>query len=315
MDLIDKKMLYELDKDSRMSFIKLAKILRISPERTRYRFNTLKDKGIIKYCLATVNSAALGYLVFELFIKLQNVNQTIKDSMIKELSKSSKVAWLGDFEGNFDLGIIFLTENQLDLYELILDFDNKYSQYIMKKSLSINLEGEFLKRDYLISNERKEIKSQTYKHNKKLIKIDSLYSELCRLIAKDSRITALEMSKILNVSVDTIITRLRNLEKNVITGYNIVIDNSKINQMHYKILIYLNDKSSKDKFVSYCKMNNRIISIVKTLAEWDYEIDIEVENVMQLKSFTMDLTRLFSKNIRDYDILRVVDMPKYTLYP
>ncbi len=314
MDTLDKKMLYELTKNSRISLIALAKILKISPERTRYRFEALK-KDKIQHFIAIMNSASLGYSTYEMFIKFQNINQKIKDEIIVELSKSDKVAWIGDLEGNFDLGIIFLVENQLELFEVISLIEKKYSNYIMKKNISINLEGQFFSRDYIISKDRKEYKTQTYTRSKDIITIDDLDKSICKLIAKDSRITALDMAKVLKVSVDTIIKRLRNLEKKVISGYTITLDNKKINQQHYKLLIYLSNKSEEDKMISFLKLNNRVISIVKTLSSWDYEIDIEVDNIDQLKLLTMELTRIYSDMIRDYDILRVVDMRKYTFYP
>ena len=315
MNVLDKKILYELTKNSRISLVSLAKRLKISPERLRYRFISLKEEGVISYFIAIMNSASLGYSTYEMFIKFQNINQKIKEEIISELSKSNKVAWIGDLEGNFDLGIIFLVENQLELSDITSLIETKYSNYIMKKNLSINLEGQFFQRDYLLLKDRKDYKTPSYTRSKELITIDNLDKNLCRLIAKDSRITALDISKLLKVSVDTIIKRLRNLEKKVISGYTIVIDNKKINQQHYKLLLYLNNKQEEIKMISFLKLNNRVISIVKTLSSWDYEVDIEVDNIEQLKLLTMDLTRVYSYMIRDYDILRVVDMRKYTFYP
>lgn len=52
---------------------------------------------------------------------------------------------------------------------------------------------------------------------------------------------------------------------------------------------------------------------IQTLAEWDYEIDIEVENLNQLREFIMSLTKDFSGIIKDYRSIRVMDMPKYEL--
>jgi DNA-binding Lrp family transcriptional regulator len=315
MDLLDRKILYELDKNSRISFVKLAKTLKISPERLRYRVESLKNNGVIKHFLTTMNLAFLGYSVFELFVKFQNINQSIKDDMIGDLSKSSKVAWIGDLEGNFDLGIIFVAKSQMDLHELILEFNKKYAKYIMKKSLSVNLKGDFFKRDYLLFANRKELRLNSNKKDSKILRLDDSDAMICKMIAKDSRITAVDMANSLKVSVDTVIKRLRNLEHNVITSYTIVLDNTKLNQIHYKLLIYLNNRFDEDKLISYIKMNSRVITIVKTLAEWDYEIDLEVSDVNQIKDFTMNLTRIYSQNIRDYSILHVVDMPKYTFYP
>ncbi|MGV8161804.1 MAG: Lrp/AsnC family transcriptional regulator [Candidatus Nanoarchaeia archaeon] len=315
IDLVDKKILYELDRNSRTSFVKLARTIRISKERLRYRIVSLKERNIIKYFVPVMNVAAAGYLTYELFFKLQNINQEIKDKMFEDLAKNKKVAWLGDLEGNFDIGIIVMVKSRIELSELISDFNKKYANFISRKSISINLQGDFLSRDYLINGERKNIRLKSYVPPKCLYELDEMDKKICLLIAKDSRMSALNIAKKVNLSVDTIIKRIKNLEKKIIVSYTIILDNSKMMQTHCKILLYLNNKTNEEKVISFCRMNNRVIAVIKTLAEWDYEIDLEVENFDQLKSFTMELTREFSSTVRDYDVLQITNMFKYNFFP
>jgi Lrp/AsnC family transcriptional regulator, leucine-responsive regulatory protein len=315
LDTVDRKILYELDRNSRISFVKLAKKLRISKERLRYRFIALKEKGIIKYLLPVMNVAAAGYMTYEIFMKLQNINPEIKNKMLNDFSKNKKIAWIGDIEGNFDIGIIVMVKNRMELSEFMNEINKNYANCISKKSISINLRGDFLTRGYLIHQERKTIKLNSYVPTIEPVELDDKDKKICILLAKDSRMSSLEIAKGLKVSVDTVIKRIKSLEKNIIANYTLVLDNSKIGQTHYKLLLYLNNKSDEEKMISFCRMNNRVIAVIKTLAAWDYEIDIEVEKTEQLKEFTMELTKIYSYMVKDYDILQITNMIKYTFFP
>ncbi len=314
----DKKILYELDKNARASYSQIAKATKISQETVRYRINQLVKEGIIQKFLTILNTTKLGNSYYQVMLKLQNVNETRKNNIIKFLKENNKVAWIGNLEGNYDIAFIIYVKNQIELQILIKELYEKFSKYIMKKILSINLYAEFFPRDYLIDKKRTTNKRASYKSYEKSITLDKTDSEICSLLGKDARFSSVDIAEKINISPDAILQRLKKLKKEeIILGYNIVLDQEKMNQSHYKILLYLTNvsKEKEDKLIEFTRINNRVIAIIKTLAEWDYEIDLEVENVNQLKDFTMELTNLFSDIIKDYDLLRIVNMPKYTFYP
>lgn len=318
MDIKDRKIIYELDKDSRTTYSQIAKKTRLTQETARYRINNMVKEGIIKEYLAVINTTKLGNLYYQLMLKLQNVNESKKSEMINFLKENRKVAWIGDLEGNYDISFIFYVKNQIELQNLINDLYGKYSQYIMKKNLSVNLYAEFFPRDYLVGKERANIQKTTYKSHEQFISLDKVDTEICKMLGKNGRVSSVDIGVRLSLSADAILQRIKKLRKEeIIQGFSLVIDPKKIGQSHYKILIYLSNMSKfqEERLVSHMRINNRVIAIIKKLAEWDYEVDIEVENVEQLQAFTMDLTNKFSDIIRDYDLVRIVNMPKYTFFP
>jgi len=318
MDNIDKKILYELDKNSKDSFLKIGKKIRVSKETVRYRFERLIKEGIIDKMPTIINSSILGYSYYQLFLKLQNINTQKKEEIIKFLIKNTKISWIGDLEGRYDLGIILVIKSQEEIRELMEEINKKFKSIIMKKSLSINLEGEFLNRSYLIESKREISENKNYIQNKREEIIDSKDEIICKELAKDSRISYVELSKKIKLSADAILVRVKKLiQREIIKKPLLIINNEKINQQHYKILFYLTktDKEQISRLISSIKLNNRVISLVKVLAEWDYEVDIEIEKMNQLKEFLMNLTDSFSDLIRDYEILRINNMPKYNFYP
>jgi len=322
MDKKDRRILYELDKNSRATFQQIGKATGLAPETVRYRINTYQKEQTIKYFLTVIDAAKLGYSYYDIYIKLQNVDEKKKSEFITYFKESPEVTWIANIEGVYDLAMIIMVRNQLELQSLMEEVSQKFSALIMKKSIAINLRGEFLRRDYLTGKQREELgKKKTvleYSALKETKEIDETDEKICRLIAKDSRISSVEIAKEIGISADTVVLRLRKMqESRIISGYSIILNNEKINQIHFKLVLFLNNISEEKtrKLLSFIRMNNKVIAIIKTLAEWDYEIDLELESINQLKEFTMALTNQFSDIIRDYSTIRILDMPKYNFYP
>lgn len=318
MDKNDQKILYELDKNARSSYSQIAKATSISQETVRYRVNSLIKEKIIQKFLTILNTTKLGNSYYQIMLKLQNIDEERKNKIMEFLDKNSKVAWIGNLEGNYDIAFILYVKNQIELQSLIEELYSKFMKYIMRKTISVNLYAEFFTRDYLVNKERLIAIGASYKSYEKSISLNKIDSQICSYLGENARITSVELAEKIGISPDAILQRIKKLRKEeIILGYNIVLNQDKMHQLHYKILLHLNNlsKEKEQKLLSFSRVNNRVIAIIKTLAEWDYEIDLEVEDVNQVKKFTMDLTNHFSEIIRDYNLIRVVNMPKYTFYP
>jgi len=66
--------------------------------------------------------------------------------------------------------------------------------------------------------------------------------------------------------------------------------------------------------LSFVRNNVHVIALMKTLASWDYEIDLEVNGPAELKKFTMEITTQFSDLIKNYETLQIEKMPKYNFF-
>ncbi|OGM02141.1 transcriptional regulator, partial [Candidatus Woesearchaeota archaeon RBG_13_36_6] len=72
LDLKYRKILYELDVDSRQSYKEIAKKVGLSKDAVIYRINKLKKAGIIKRFHTVIDNGKLGFIPFRLYLKLQS---------------------------------------------------------------------------------------------------------------------------------------------------------------------------------------------------------------------------------------------------
>jgi DNA-binding Lrp family transcriptional regulator len=90
LDLKDRKILYELDINSRQSFNELSKKVGLSKDSVIYRIKKLQDSGIIKHFHTVIDVGKLGFISFRLYLKLQNSTPQKEAEIIKFL-KSQKI--------------------------------------------------------------------------------------------------------------------------------------------------------------------------------------------------------------------------------
>ena len=73
LDLTDRKILAELDKNCRISNSALAKKVNKSREAVKYRIQQLQKRGIIEKFITSINPNKLGFYMFKVYLKLENI--------------------------------------------------------------------------------------------------------------------------------------------------------------------------------------------------------------------------------------------------
>ncbi|MCR4335813.1 MAG: Lrp/AsnC family transcriptional regulator, partial [archaeon] len=73
LDLLDRKILYELDIDSRQPLAELAKKVGKSRNVVEYRINKLQKDGVIKNFVTLLDAGRLGLTIWNVYLELQNL--------------------------------------------------------------------------------------------------------------------------------------------------------------------------------------------------------------------------------------------------
>jgi len=106
LDVKDRKILYELDLDSRQSFARLGKKVGLHKDVVAYRVKKLLEKGIIKNFYTEVNDYILGYSPVKFYLTYQNVTPAIKQEIIEYLVNNPHTNVVHSLEGQYDVCVI-----------------------------------------------------------------------------------------------------------------------------------------------------------------------------------------------------------------
>ncbi|MBD3313947.1 AsnC family transcriptional regulator [Candidatus Woesearchaeota archaeon] len=316
-DLKDKKILYELNKNSRQTNEKIAKKVGLSKQAVAARIINLQEKNVIDYFFVKLNPTLLGFMHIKIYIKLYNITPKKEQEMIKELNKEKNVFWLSSLRGKYDLVASIYVKNIHDFSNKFERIFGKWKDYILERNIFILEEAYTYSKAYLLPNKNSE--EFIYSRGKeKEILLDKTDQRLLSILNKNARKSLIEISKELNVSPDTINYRIKNLQKkNVIIGFSTKINFQNIGGNFYILSLKLQrmDKEKYNKIKTISKMNKNILTFIKVISDFDVELEIEVLEKKDFDNLIKQLREEFALEIKDYEIIEVIKEHRMTYYP
>jgi Lrp/AsnC family leucine-responsive transcriptional regulator len=316
LDVKDRKILYELDIDSRQSFSQLGKKVGLHKDVVAYRVKKLQEKGIIKHFYLDINGYKLGYNKIKFYYNFQFITPEIKQEIIDYLVKSPYTDVVHSAEGQYDLVVICEVENIPNFYNIWNAVINRYRDFFSNQILCIHNTLTEYKRIFLL-DERPDMKDgrilfvESSTDGK--VDIDALDKKILELLAPNSRIKTIEIAETLNATVNTINSRITKLEKTgVIQRYTINIDWPKIGYQWYKADIVLKDTKQQQKIVQYIENNPNLIHRIASLAYVDLELTFALNNANQLHQIIGDVSLKFPDAIKNYKYFSITKTHKYS---
>jgi Lrp/AsnC family transcriptional regulator for asnA, asnC and gidA len=317
IDLKDKKLLYELDLNSRLSIPQLSKKVGLHKNVVRYRIRRLEKLGVIKNYYTVIDSYKLGFRCLKFLTTYQNATSTIKKEIIDHFT-SNKMTWLvSSIEGEFDLDVIFWIKDMNQFYSFWAKTLSKYGQYLKEQILFYQIQATSYRPSYLLFNEKRPV-NEKYEitGQASTIIIDDLDYSLLKLIASNARIPIVTLAENLNVTSNIVRYRLKKLFKSdIIQGFRVDIDFSKIGFLSTKVDLFLNKYGERDKVIKYLKDKPFVVCVMISVGYSHIELELNVESMKQHYRIMGDLIDKFSGIINNYKFFRVLENYKLCWMP
>jgi len=317
LDLKDRKILYELDANSRLSYHEIAKKVGLSKDSIIYRINKLQEAGIIKQFHTVIDVGKLGSTSFRLYIKLQNTTPEKEAEIIGFLKNQTTVTWIVSIDGEYDLGMWILSKSIKEANKLWKELLGKYRDFIEKKWLTIFTKVSYFPRTYILE-QKKGREEFIFITEPEGIKLDKTDIQLLKLLAPNSRISVLELSKNLNITPKTVTSRIKQLEKKqVIVGYRAMFDLEKLGYQYFKIHFNLHNLTDEKErqFRSYLRQHPNVTYDNEVLGGDDLEIEVQIKTIQELRGFLETIKKQFAGIIRNYKYMLFYKEHKYLFFP
>jgi len=310
IDKKDRLILNVLNNNCRESNTKIGKIVGLSRDSVAYRINNLEKEGVIENYTIEINYDELGYTAYSFAIKLQNVSQEAEEKIISFLTKNKKIVFLEKTLSKYDLAFIILTKSLEEIDEetkSIRQFTGTNLKYL---EIGISLETyEFP--TFIFDN--KEIFSKKNNENKKNYKFDQYDKEILSELVKNSKITAVDLSRKIKLSVFAIASRIKKLYKNnIIYKFKAIINTEKLGYHKYTILLNLFNSKAEKQLLEFCNIHKQIWEIDKSLSNYNYALEVYAKNNEEFKNIVGEIMGTFSKHIIDYETLIVLKKIKHS---
>jgi DNA-binding Lrp family transcriptional regulator len=301
MDLKNRRILHELDKNARLSYSEIAKRIKLSKNAVINRIKELEAQQIILGYNTIININSLGYTTYDIYLKLKSVSIEKENEIIGDLIKSKEVWLLAKVEGNVNLSLLISTKTPEEFNQIWESIYQKIKPNVELVRTSILLEYHHFPRKYLSDTVEKETVIIGKRNNVMIDKVDyTLLNEL----ASNARISLLYLSQKLKLNPKTISLRIKKLEKEkVILGYRVNLNFRKMGYTYYKMLVNLNNLSIRTKMYNYVKHHRNVVYYDKFIGGTDFEFDLEVESFEVFVKFLEEFKNNFGAEISDYSYL------------
>ncbi len=315
LDHKDRKILFELDRDSRQSINDLAKKTRLSRDVVTYRMKRLENAGVIQNYITIIDYSKFVHHIIRLYLKLQNTTTAIEEEIAQFFVQQDTTLTVYKTDGHFDLAVGFLIKDLHSYYTMYQQFLHQFRKYITEAQFSIFLDYIHFHRNYLA-----DVKHQDYAaiSTGSFVPYDADEADLqlLNLIKENSRITLLELAQHLKMTAAGVKYKLRNLEKQkVIVAYKLLLDATKLGYRYYKIDLLLEDTSIIPALNEYITRHPNILYRDIVIGGSDFEFDGEFKSEEEFYRFMDELKRVFPKKIRHYFYYRALKMYKYSYLP
>lgn len=314
LDLTDRKILAELDKNCRIHNSVLAKKVNKSREAVKYRIQQLQNKGIIQGFITSIDPNKLGYYMFKVYLKLENIPDE-REKFFDELKSSKEVYWMGISDGVFDCVFAMLSKSITEYYEKINSFLSKWEHLIVSKVLGTMVgTWQFNKKFFLDNTDGQYV---TFGGDAVNNEIDELDYKILNILANEARIPLMELARRTKSTIEIVRGRIKKLEdKKIILSYRIAVDFNKLGLEFFKAIIYFRKLSKQDEksLFEWMRAHPNSLYYIRSLAPWEAEFEFAVESYQQFNAIINELRKKFHNVIRNYEHLIMIYenwMPAY----
>jgi len=320
IDLKDRKILYELDKNARVPFSTIGKVIGLSESVVRYRVQRMQEAGIIKGFMTFIDTKKLGFHFHNTFIKFKVMDESKQVDLIEKLKNIPSVAWLASTETTYDLIISVLARDIQHYQELFAQVLEVLEGNVAEDSVFLVSDG--MQFPYpVLPDQPSHTALDKHAHvgdgEKMQLRANDL--RILEELALNARITTLELAQKLDMSMNAVAERFHKLlDSDLVQGFKPLIDMSKLGKNWHVMLLQLKyiTPDAKKQFVNTLKSIPETFFIVNGVGNWHMQLEFYTDDKSEFRSI---LTKIFpSQNsdiVKKHTEMRITQEHKCVFYP
>ncbi len=301
LNLLDRKILYYLDINSRTTFKELGRKIRTAKETVAFRVKKLVKNGYIIKFLTTIHTSNVNRFYYKLFYKFHKTTLQLDSEIINFIKDFQSIAYFASLEGRYDITFLILAKDFRDLYTFLVPFRERFGKYILEQEILTMLAVHRF--NFRFFYEQGELVHTKYPVELSEPKIDQTDYLIIKSLAQNSRISLIELAKITNTETNVVKYRIQKLKKKNIFGSNVLhVNFEKFNIQHIQVDFTLKDHSITNKIIEYISQNPKSTFATVTLGKYDIALEFAVKDMKELHTILNNIKDKFSQEITNHDV-------------
>ncbi len=320
LDLKDKKILFELERNARQTDQEVARKVRLSRESVRYRIHQMEKEGYINYFMTLINTMKLGYDWYRTFFKFQNVTLEKEEEMITWLKK--RASWITRVEGIWDLNTAIFCKNVYEYRDIINEFLMQYSAFVESYNVAIVTRMWIYQKNYLLHKTQKNVEPIVMGFDsckdRQVEAIDEIDYSILGVLMKNARMKNRDIARQINVTEIMVRYRIKKLiEKGIIIGFRPFLNIPRLGYIYFKIHFTLQNLTTEKKkeIFAYIHQHPNTAHTTELVGGSDLETEFQVQSNQEFYDCIKEIRTKFADNIKDYEFMQYTNEYKFTYLP
>ncbi len=317
LDEIERRIIYELESDCKVSVNELGEKLGISKRMVETRMHKLIGNKAIVNFVAIVDFSKLGYVDHEVWVQVRHMQAEKKRKFLDSLISHPQVGWVASCGGKFDFAFSIMAEDSVTFSDILRKLLSDNPGIVQNYSISIATKIRSFPRTYLLQKPGIERKGALFFSGPpQKIKLDKKDIAILTILARDAKTPAVEIGRKIGMSTNAARMRVKRLETmKVIQGYKAIFQPSVIGIQNYEILITTEGiTAEKEAEVDeYCRSNPHITLFMSCIGRWDINLSVDIDGPQQLQQTLSEIRDRFGPVIKDFEYTPILYVYKFNL--
>lgn len=278
LDVLDRKILWNLDTDARQSLSDLARKVKHGRDIVAYRVERLVDQGILRGTSAVVNPYTLGFTIYKSYLRLRS-KRTRQEKLLQAIRSNDQVFCYAVTDGNWDLIFNALATSPAEFESWRDTLLRGYREEILEYQFAIVLEQQIYPKKFLVPKERSS--GWRIGPTEVQVSLDDRDIQVLGMLGRDARISVVDLAEALGITPVMARTSIERLEKfGVIVGYRVDIDRQKLGYSAFKAQIsYAPGRTTMPKAIrDFSAKEPRVVSCIHQLGIHNFECNAVAES-------------------------------------
>lgn len=313
LDLKDRKILYELSRNSRIPLLQLAKKVSLSKDAVRYRLDTLEKNSMLSKYITVLNLPCFGYRSHILFLEFKSLTPESEKQIHAFFVNYPYTIWVATTTGKWDMIIDFVSKDTIQFDVNLSSILNHLGDNLKHYELLETIKENYYHHAYLLSSNNTQIENKV-----QMYEPDEFDYDLLHYLSQDSRKMSTELSKHIALSHDAISFRIKKLVKaGIIQQFSILVNFHQLDLEYYFLFLQFNKMTTQmhARITEFLESQRQVLFYGKTAGKFNYYVDLIVKNQKDFRDFIILLRNHFGEDIASKDMHVMFEQLKNNYFP
>ena len=298
-----------------LSILEIANRTKVRAHTVQHILKKFRDANVITW-LPRINVHPLGLAYYGIFFSVA-ATPTQRTRLLELMSACEELVWLAEFNGEFRYGVDFVTRTHWEAAKIFQDLLESSKVSLIKKTLATRLS--------IVDSERRYLSARRYhppfvvsEPTAKSYELSPSERKVLEVISSAGFNSYRQAASIAGMPHTTFAAKIRALRKEaILVGSIHAIDSQKFGRESAKLLITLRseDLAFRRQIRNFILDWPETFHFIESFGEWDYEVNVDVENERRLRELVDDLFKKFEYRIDEVKILSGMATIKRVRFP